>query len=50
MAEEEYRPRENDHLVEPFYEGVGVEPEPEPAPGWFARLGAWLRACFRGKR
>ena len=29
MSGEDYRPREHDHLVEPVFGGLGVEPRPE---------------------
>ena len=29
---QDYRPRPDDHLVEPFFAGLDVSPEEEPAP------------------
>lgn len=58
-GEEAYRPRANDHLVEPFYGGLGAEHEAIGAPadrssaapageerdgrGALARILGWLR-------
>ena len=52
MSEEPYRPREDDHLVEPVFAGLGVgdeegaesERDDVRRPGWLARL--W-RALLR---
>ena len=55
MTEEEPRPRPHDHLVEPFFGGLGVEgcsPE-EPVPArrgsWLARLRGWFRTLWSGR-
>ena len=47
-AEDSYRPREHDHLVEPMFGGLGVseegreraveEEQPSVRRGWIARL------------
>lgn len=53
--DEDFRPRENDHLVEPMFAGLGVDGD-EPAPegdevsaqngrSLLARVLAWLRAA-----
>ena len=49
--DEAWRPRRNDHLVEPFFGGLDVEaqedetpePEGEPSGGWWRRLLERLR-------
>ncbi|MEQ1893851.1 MAG: hypothetical protein ABL998_15025 [Planctomycetota bacterium] len=45
---DDYRPRQHDHLVEPVFGGLGVEPE--PPRNAFARFLAWLRRLFRRPR
>ncbi len=53
MGDDDFSPREHDHLVEPMFGGLGVEgraPEEQPdhetaaeRPGPIARFLAWLR-------
>ena len=61
MEPDEYRPREDDHLVEPMFAGLGVgeEREEEDAPpveeegsrgGFLAALVRLLRRVFRPGR
>jgi hypothetical protein len=52
---DDYRPREHDHLVEPFFAGLRSAEKPAGAsasgsPGFFARLFARLRAWLRRAR
>jgi len=46
---DEYRPREHDHLVEPMFGGLGIEPAREraPRPSFLARCLAFLRRLWR---
>jgi hypothetical protein len=46
---DDYRPRKHDHLVEPVFGGLGVEPEPGPRNP-LTRLLSWLRRLFRRAR
>ena len=48
MGDDDYRPREHDHLVEPVFGGLLGEPRPAPEPhnGALARLWRWLKRLF----
>jgi hypothetical protein len=43
---EDWRPRKHDHLVEPVFGGLGVEPPSVPKSP-LGRFLAWLRRLFR---
>jgi hypothetical protein len=59
--DDDYQPRETDHLVEPMFAGLGVGEEGEEEPsreepgapieerhnGWLAAIVGWLRRRFR---
>lgn len=54
----DYQPRENDHLVEPMFAGLGVgeeeeeraKEEPDSRGGWLAALARWWRRRFGSDR
>lgn len=47
----DYRPREHDHLVEPMFGGLGVEPRVEAArPGFWRRFWSALVRLVRPSR
>jgi hypothetical protein len=45
-----YRSREHDHLVEPMFGGLGVEPARARKPSFLARCLAFVRRLWRGWR
>ena len=48
QSSDDYRHREHDHLVEPMFGGLGVEParERDRRPSFLARCLAFLRRLF----
>jgi len=47
MTDDEFEPRENDHLVEPMFAGLGVQEQKPSRTTWRGAILDWLRALWR---